>query len=172
MSLNETMTSLSNGFRNLYRSNDKYSITDMTKLLSSLEIHNLLDDNQHLDSAVDKSGWKALTGIDVDEWNKYLVGKKIVMSFDAEWSGFVSKTGSLNRLGFEFKTTTEDSMQHLNGAWLDVKTAAGKQRYSTSVDIYDKPIKSFDYANIYNQINSDATVKITNLKVFINPLGE
>lgn len=84
---------------------------------------------------------------------------------------FVSKTGSLNHLGFEFKTTTEDSTQHLNGAWLDVKTAAGKQHYSTSVDIYNKPIKSFDYANIYNQINNDATVKITNVKAYINPLG-
>lgn len=72
------MTSLSNGFRNLYRSNDKYSITDMTKLLSSLEIHNLLEDNQQLDSAVDKSSWKTLTGIDIDKWNNSLVNKKLL----------------------------------------------------------------------------------------------
>ena len=40
--INESLTPLGDGFRNLYRTSDKYSAADMDKLLSSLEIHNIL----------------------------------------------------------------------------------------------------------------------------------
>ncbi len=172
--INEALTPLGNGFRNLYRTNDKYSAADMAKLLSGLEIHNFLDDSQYFDSKVDNNGkypWKVLTGIDVDKWNKYLVGKTVIFSFDAEWSGFVSDNDYQNRLGFELQTTAEDGTQHWNGPWLYLKTESGKQYCATRMTIYDKPIKSIDYANIYNQINSNATVKITNVKMYIDPLG-
>lgn len=172
--INEALTPLGNGFRNLYRTNDKYSAADMAKLLSGLEIHNFLDDSQYFDSKVDNNGkypWKVLTGIDVDKWNKYLVGKTVIFSFDAEWSGFVSNNDYQNRLGFELQTTAEDGTQHWNGSWLYLNTESGKQYCATRMTIYDKPIKSIDYANIYNQINTDATVKITNVKVYIDPLG-
>ena len=172
--INEALTPLGDGFRNLYRTNDKYSAAEMTKLLSSLEIHNFLDDEQYFDSKVDnksKYNWKVLTGIDVDRWNKYLVGKTVIFSFDAEWSGFVRDNNYQNRLGFEFQTTAEDGTQHWNGPWLYLKTESGKQYCATRMTIYDKPIKSIDYASIYNPINSDATVKITNVKMYIDPLG-
>lgn len=40
--INEALTPLGDGFRNLYGTTDKYSAADMAKLLSSLEIHNIL----------------------------------------------------------------------------------------------------------------------------------
>ena len=172
--INEALSPLGNGFRNLYRTSDKYSAADMAKLLSSLEIHNFLDDSQYFDSKVDNNGkynWKALTRIDVDKWNKYLVGKTVILSFDAEWSGFVSNNDYRNRLGFEIQTTAEDGSVHYNGAWFYPTTPSGKQYCATKMKIYDKPIKSLNYANIYNQINNDATVKITNVKMYIDPLG-
>lgn len=42
MTINEALTPLGNGFRSLYRTSDKYSAADMAKLLSGLEIHNIL----------------------------------------------------------------------------------------------------------------------------------
>lgn len=173
MTINEALAPLGNGFRNLYRTSDKYSAADMAKLLSGLEIHNFLDDGQSYDGKPNVDGYyqKALTGIDVDKWNKYLVGKTVIFSFDAEWSGFVSNNDLSNRLGFELQTTAEDGTQHWNGSWLYLKTESGKQYCATRMTIYDKPIKSIDYANIYNQINTDATVKITNVKMYIDPLG-
>lgn len=43
MALNDKMASLADGFRSIYQTSDKYSIEDMTKLLSKLEIHNLMN---------------------------------------------------------------------------------------------------------------------------------
>ena len=172
--INEMLSPLGNSFRKLYRTNDKYSLADMAKLLSGLEIHNFLDDGQYFDSKVDnnsKYNWKVLTGINVDKWNKYLVGKTVILSFDAEWSGFVSNNDRSNRLGFELQTTDEDGTVHYNGSWIYPTASSGKKYSATKFVIYDKPIKSIDYANIYNQINTDATVKITNVKMYIDPLG-
>ena len=171
--INEALTPLGNGFRNLYRTSDKYSVADMAKLLSSLEIHNFLDDGQSYDGKPDINGsyQKDLTGIDVNKWNKFLLGKSVVFSFDAEWSDFNENINNQKRFGFEFQTTAEDGTAHYNGSWIYPTASSGKQYSATKFVIYDKPIKSIDYGSMYNQINADATVKITNVKMYIDPLG-
>lgn len=171
--INEALTPLGDGFRNLYRTGDKYSVADMAKLLSSLEIHNFLDDGQSYDGKPDINGYyqKGLTGIDINKWNKFLLGKSVIFSFDAEWSGFNENINSQKRFGFEFQTTAEDGSVHYNGTWFYPTMPSGKQYCATRMTIYDKPIQHIDYGYMYNQINSDATVKITNVKMYIDPLG-
>ena len=80
--INEALTPLVDGFRNLYRTGDKYSAADMSKLLSSQEIHNFLDDGQYFDSKVDNANEmsKELRGMDVAKWNEYLLGKTVIFS--------------------------------------------------------------------------------------------
>lgn len=171
--INEALTPLGDGFRNLYRTSDKYSVADMAKLLSGLEIHNFLDDGQSYDGKPDINGYyqKGLTGIDINKWNKFLLGKSVIFSFDAEWSGFNENINSRKRFGFELQTTAEDGTVHYNGLWIYPTASSGKQYSATKLVIYDKPIKSIDYGSMYNQINADATVKITNVKMYIDPLG-
>ncbi|WP_288490020.1 hypothetical protein [uncultured Limosilactobacillus sp.] len=171
--INEALTPLGNGFRKLYGTTDKYSAADMTKLLSSLEIHNFLDNGQFYDSKVDNANnfQKNLTGIDVDKWNKYLLGKTVIFGCDIEWSGFDSNNSNQGRIGYEFQTSAEDNSVHYNGEWCYPTAPSGKQYCALRMKIYDKPIKSIDYGAMYNQINSDAMVKITNVKMYSDPLG-
>lgn len=171
--INEALTPLGDGFRNLYRTGDKYSAADMAKLLSSLEIHNFLDDGQYFDSKVDNANEmsKELRGMDVAKWNEYLLGKTVIFSCDIEWSGFDSNNSDRKRIGYEFQTSAEDGSVHYNGTWFYPTTPSGKQYCATKMKIYDKPIQHVDYGSMYNQINSDATVKITNVKMYIDPLG-
>ena len=171
--INEALTPLGDGFRNLYRTGDKYSAADMAKLLSSLEIHNFLDDGQYFDSKVDNANEmsKELRGMDVAKWNEYLLGKTVIFSCDIEWSGFDSNNSDRKRIGYEFQTSAEDGSVHYNGTWFYPTTPSGKKYCATKMKIYDKPIQHVDYGSMYNQINSDATVKITNVKMYIDPLG-
>lgn len=171
--INEMLSPLGDGFRNLYGTTDKYTPIEMTKLLSLLEIHNFLDDGQFYDSKVDNANnfHKNLTGIDVDKWNKYLLGKTVIFSCDIEWSGFDSNNSNQGRIGYEFQTSAEDNSVHYNGTWFYPTTPSGKQYCATKMKIYDKPIQHVDYGSMYNLINNDATVKITNVKMYIYPLG-
>lgn len=171
--INEALTPLGDGFRNLYRTGDKYSAADMAKLLSSLEIHNFLDDGQYFDSKVDNANEmsKELRGMDVAKWNEYLLGKTVIFSCDIEWSGFDSNNSDRKRIGYEFQTSAEDGSVHYNGTWFYPTTPSGKQYCATKMKIYDKPIQHVDYGSMYNQINNDAKVKITNVKMYIDPLG-
>lgn len=168
--INESLTPLGDGFRNLYGTTDKYSAAEMTKLLSGLQIHNLLDDGQSYDSKTDNNAWKGLLGLSVDKWNQYLLGKTVTSSFDVEWSGF-SKGTNQDRVGFEIQTAAEDDTHQWYGPWLWPATSAGKQHFLITQTIYGKPIKSIDYGNLYNQLNPEAVVKITNVKMVVNPLG-
>ncbi|MBF0600876.1 hypothetical protein [Limosilactobacillus oris] len=172
--INEALNPLGDGFRKLYGTGVKYTAADMAKLLSGLEVHNLLDSGQFYDSKVDNSNnyaAKTLTGIDVDKWNKYLLGKKVRMSFDAEWSGFVKDDSRQNRFGLEFQLVDEDGLKYYPGAWLYPDAQSGKQTFADEMTISSKPIKKIGYAYMFNHVNDDAIVKITNVKVYVDPLG-
>lgn len=172
--ISEMLKPLGDGFRKLYQTGVKYTAADMVKLLSGLEVQNLLDSGQFYDSKVDNSNnyaAKTLTGIDVDKWNKYLLGKKVRMSFDAEWSGFVKDDSRQNRFGFEFNSVDEDGLNYYPGAWLYPTTQSGKQTFATEMTISSKPIKEIGYAYLYNRVNDDAIVKITNVKAYVDPVG-
>ncbi|WP_240411206.1 hypothetical protein [Limosilactobacillus vaginalis] len=168
--INEALTPLGDGFRNLYGISDKLSAKDMTKLLSGLQIHNLLGDGQFYDSKVDDKNnnrSKNVEGINtVQKWNEQLKGKTVTMSFDVEWSGFVSKNTVANRVGFEFNVD-----QDYYGAWCYPKEESGKTHICNDFLIKDVNIDKIWYRSMYNQLNYEATVKMTNLKIVVNPLG-
>ena len=168
--INEALTPLGNGFRNLYGINDRLSTKDMTKLLSSLKIHNLIDNEQFYDSKVDDKNnnrSKNVEGINtVQEWNEQLKGKTVTMSFDVEWSGFVFKNTVANRVGFEFNVDRD-----YYGTWCCPKKESGKAHICNNFLIKDVNIDKIWYRSMYNQLNHEATVKMTNLKIVVNPLG-
>lgn len=165
------LTNLGNVLRDQYGTTDKYSLSDMAKMISGLEIHNFLDDGQKLVSTSGKPLYAVpLTGLTTEIWNKYLVSQNVTLSCDIKWSGF-KKDAKQGRLGFEICTQVQDNSYHYNGVWHWLNSDSGEEHISTTWRLNDQSIISIDSAYIYNQINADATVEITNLKIVINPLG-
>ncbi|MRH31652.1 hypothetical protein [Limosilactobacillus reuteri] len=171
MSLIEKTTALADGFRSLYGTTDKYSLADMKTALSGLQIHNFFDKGQSLDTTKGDNA-KDLQGLTVDGWNQYLRGKVITFSCDIEWSGYVESTLIGNRIGFEIQTTDTHNGNQWYGPWYYPQSEAGSTHLLTTQYIPEKAIKSIEYCSAYNQINSTATVKVTNFKMVVNPMGE
>lgn len=170
MSLVEKFTTLADSFRSLYGTTDKYSLDDMKTALSGLQIHNFLNEGQSLDTT-NEDGTKGLQGLTVGIWNQHLCGKTVTLSCDIEWSGYVESPSVGNRIGFELQTTDIDNGNQWYGPWYYPKSEAGSTHLITTQELSDKMIKSIMYCAAYNQINSTATVKITNFKMFTNPMG-
>jgi hypothetical protein len=171
MSLNEKMTELADGFRSLYGTTDKYSLADMKTALSGLQIHNFFDEGQSLDTTKGENT-KDLQGLTVDIWNQHLCGKTVTFSCDLEWSGYVKTENIGNRIGFELQTTDIDNGNHWNGPWYYPQSEAGSTHLSLTQYLSEKAIKLIPYCAVYDQINSTATVKITNFKIVVNPIGK
>lgn len=171
MSLIEKATALADGFRSLYGTTDKYTLADMKTALSGLQIHNFFDEGQSLDTTNgDKT--KDLQGLTVDIWNQYLCGKNVTFSCDIEWSGYVKNENIGNRIGFEMQTIDINNGNQWYGPWYYPQSEAGSTHLSLTQYISEKAIKSIEYCSAYNQINSTATVKVTNFKIVVNPIGE
>lgn len=171
MSLIEKTTALADGFRSLYGTTDKYTLADMKTALSGLQIHNFLNEGQSLDTT-NGDETKNLQGLTVDIWNQHLCGKTVTFSCDIEWSGYVKNENIENRIGFELQTTDIDNGNHWNGPWYYPHSEAGSTHLSLTQYISEKAIKSIEHCSAYNQINSTATVKVTNFKMVVNPMGE
>lgn len=168
--INEALTPLANGFRNLYGTTDKYSADDMTKLLSNASIHNYLDDGQKLIAGTD-SDMVRLTGITKDIWNASLVGKSVTLSFNAKWSEFKKDSNYRNRFGFEYCVQNIDNSYHYYGVWIWPNSESGNQLVTTTWKINDQSITNINSGYLYNQINPNSHIEITNPKIVINPLG-
>lgn len=113
---------------------------------------------------------KSLTGPSVDDWNKYLVGKVVTFSCDAEWTGY--KSGSPgDRFLFEFTTTDINNQSHWNGLYFTPTTANGKQHLVSTSVIANNSIKSIDSAVFWDELNPGCYLKVTNIKMTVNPLG-
>ena len=170
MIVSETYSAIGDAIRKQYGTIDKYKLGDMPKMIDSLEIHNFLDEGQSLEAGVD-SNMKSLSGITMDVWNKYLLGQTVVLSFDVEWSNYKEDAKYRNRFGFEILTQAEDGSWHYNGVWLSPHTESGKQHVTTTWKIFDKKISALTSSYLYNQVNDNTKLKITNPKFVINPLG-
>ena len=171
MSLIEKATALADGFRSLYGTTDKYTLADMKTALSGLQIHNFLNEGQSLDTTKGDNT-KGLRGLTVDGWNQYLRGREVTFSCDIEWSGYVESTLVGNRIGFEIQTTGVDNNNYWYGPWYYPHSEVGSTHLSLTQYLSDKTIKSVESCGAYNQINSTATVKITNIKMVVNPMGQ
>ena len=117
MNVSEKLTTLASALRAQYGSDDKYTLDDMVKGISGLEVQNLLDSGQSYDTSVDKQlPFKAVTGLDIDGWNK-LIGKTITISYDLEWANYQTDTKSSNRVGMEWGLKHENQAEAWARAW-------------------------------------------------------
>lgn len=169
MSLNDTMTNIANAIRNQYGTTDKYHLADMPTLIDNLEVKNLLEAGQTFDSTVDTSNSKVINGITLDVCNS-LIGKSVTISFDVEWEGWKTNTCQ-NRVGMEWGFYAEDQTATWANAWVYPNAESGKQHVAATTYIQNKTITGISEGSFFNQINPDAKVKATNLKVVLNPMG-
>lgn len=170
MTVSDKLTAIATALRSQYGSDSKYSLDDMAKGIGGLEAHNFVDEGQFQDSSVD-SYMKPVSGLTVESWNKNLAGKTITISCDVEYSGYVRSDNTKNRIGFEICTQTKDGGWHYNGVWLYPTASDGKQHISSTWSTPNQEITQISSADFYDQINSTAKVKLTNLRVVLNPVG-
>lgn len=170
MTVSKTYTAIGDAIRRQYGTTDKYSLGDMPKMIDCLELRNFLAGNSF--EATIQNGWisKDLTGPDVDTWNKYIAGKVITFSCDAEWTGYKSGEPG-DRFFFEFTTTDVNNQQHWNGLYFTPTIANSKQHLTSTTQIANTPIKSIDSILFWDELNPGSHLKVTNIKMTVNPLG-
>ncbi len=172
MNVSEKLTTLASALRAQYGSDDKYTLDDMVKGISGLEVQNLLDSGQSYDTSVDKQlPFKAVTGPDVDSWNK-LNGKTITVSFDLEWANYKPVASSQNRVGMEWELKLESQEETWVNCWYAPQASDGKKHVASTQTISNDKIVGFRQGYFYNQLNPECTVKATNFKIVVNPMGQ
>lgn len=170
MSLTENYSRIGDAIRRQYGTTDKYSLLDMPKMIDCLELRNFLAGNSF--EATFQNGWisKDLTGPDVDTWNKYIAGKTVTFSCDAEWTGYIPGANG-DRFFFEFMTTTTDDQPHWNGLYFTPTIKEGKQHITSTIKVSDLPVKSINSIKFWDELNEGSHLKVTNIKMTINPVG-
>ena len=169
MTIKDTFTSMADHLRSEYGV-DGLLTTDQIKAgIGGLHVQNLLDEGQSYNKNVDARP-KPVSGLTVEKWNKELLGKTITISCDVEFSGFAHDNKQQNRFGFEIVVSSKDGIYNNYGVWSWPSSVSGKQHLVHTYTIDKKEIISVN-ANLYDQINS-AALKITNLKMVINPMGD
>ena len=170
MTVSKTYTAIGDAIRRQYGTTDKYSLLDMPKMIDCLEVRNFLAGNSF--EATFQNGWisKDLTGPDVDTWNKYIAGKVITFSCDAEWTGYIPGANG-DRFFFEFMTTTTDDQPHWNGLYFTPTIKEGKQHITSTIKVSDLPVKSINSIKFWDELNEGSHLKVTNIKMTINPVG-
>ena len=171
MTVSETYTAIGDAIRRQYGTTDKYSLGDMPKMIDYLEVRNFLAGNSF--EATFQKGWisKDLTGPDVDTWNKYIAGKTVTFSCDAEWTDYEPGIAAGDRFFFEFMTTTTDDQPHWNGLYFTPTIKEGKQHITSTIKVSDLPVKSINSIKFWDELNEGSHLKVTNIKMTINPVG-
>lgn len=170
MTVSETYTAIGDAIRRQYGTTDKYSLGDMPKMIDYLEVRNFLAGNSF--EATFQKDWicKDLTGPDIDTWNKYIAGKTVTVSCDAEWTGYKSGARG-DRFFFESKTTTTDGQLHWTGLYFTPTIKEGKKHITGTVKVSDLPVKSINSIKFWDELNEGSHLKVTNIKMTINPVG-
>lgn len=170
MTVSETYTAIGDAIRRQYGTTDKYKLGDMPKMIDYLEVRNFLAGNSF--EATFQKGWicKHLTGPDVDTWNKYIAGKTVTFSCDAEWTGYIPGAKG-DRFFFEFKTITTDDQPHWNGLYFRPTIKEGKRHITGTIKASDLPVKSIMSIKFWDELNEGSHLKVTNIKMTINPVG-
>lgn len=172
MTVSDKLTAIATALRKQYGTNDKYHLADMPTLIDNLEVKNLLEAGQNFEATV-TGGWinQPIKGMTVDLWNQMLVGKAVTLSCDAEWSNYQPGVAAGDRFFMEFYTTTTDGTPHWNGLYVTPTTDSGKQKFTATFKVSDLPIKAINDAVIYDELNAGSTLKLSNIKLTVNPLG-
>ena len=171
MTVSKTYTAIGDAIRRQYGTTDKYKLGDMPKMIDYLEVRNFLAGNSF--EATFQKEWinKNLTGPDVDTWNKYIAGKTVTFSCDAEWTDYEPGIAVGDRFFFEFMTTTTDDQPHWNGLYFTPTIKEGKQHITSTIKVSDLPVKSINSIKFWDELNEGSHLKVTNIKMTINPVG-
>lgn len=170
MTVSETYTAIGDAIRRQYGTTDKYSLGDMPKMIDYLEVRNLLDEGQFYDSSIDTVNEKKLNGLNLPDWEK-LTGMTVIISFDVIWSGYDPSKESKHRTGLEYEIKFKNSSELWAGAWCYPNTESGKEHISWPITLPNDEITDVEEGNYYKQLNGEAVVKATNIKIVVDPLG-
>lgn len=170
MTVSETFTAIGDAIRRQYGTTDKYKLGDMSKMIDSLQIHNLLDDGQYYDTTKGDRGDKILNGLDLATFQKQ-AGKTLALSFDITWSGYKNYSVINNRTGMEYGIRFKNSPEIWLSAWLYPNSPSGSTHIYTFYNFPNDEVTGIEEGCYFNQVNSDAVVKATNFKIVVDPLG-
>lgn len=185
MTVKDTFNSLGDGFRNAYGITDQLTFNQMVEGLNGLNPIYVERDKEgwiypgsEFDSALLHSGqWspnfnKMTDAERVSYWNSIFQDKSlyITVSCDVEWEGFTYDQSTWNRVGFEFEIDYASESPNYYGTWLTPTTESGKQHISDTYLVSSKPTTRIGYASYYIE-GKFSKIKLTNLKVAINPMG-
>lgn len=170
MMATDKLTNLGNVLRDKYGTTDKYSLSDMAKMIKGLEIHNLIDDGQYFDTTKGDSEYKILNGLDIATCQKY-VGKTILISFDINWSGYQNISSNNNRTGIEYGIKFKNSPELWSSAWLYPDSSSGTKHVCAFYKLPNDEVTEIEEGCYFNQVNNDAMIKATNIKIIVDPLG-
>lgn len=170
MTVSETYTAIGDAIRRQYGATDKYKLGDIPKMIDYLEVRNLLDDGQYYDTTKGDSGDKILNGLDLATCQKY-VGKTLLISFDVNWSGYKNDSLRNNRTGIEYGIKFKNSPEIWFSAWLYPDSPSGSKHIYTLYNFPNDEVTGIEEGKYYNQLNGEAVVKATNLKIVENPMG-
>lgn len=170
MTVSETYTAIGDAIRRQYGTTDKYSLGDMPKMIDSLHVTNLLDDGQYFDTTKGDSEYKIIHGLDIATCQKY-VGKTILISFDINWSGYQYSSSESNRTGIEYGIKFKNSPELWVGAWFYPDSSSGTKHVCAFYKLPNDEVTGIEEGSYYNQVNNDAMVKATNIKIVVDPLG-
>lgn len=185
MTVKDTFNSLGDGFRNAYGITDQLNFNQMIEGLNGLAPVYVERDKEgwtypgsEFDSALLQGGqWspsfnKMTDAERVSYWNGIFQGKSlyITVSCDVEWEGFTYDQSTWNRVGFEFEIDYASESNNYYGTWLIPTTESGKQHISDTYLVSSKPTTRIGYASYYIE-GKFSKIKLTNLKVAINPMG-
>lgn len=170
MTVSETYTAIGDAIRRQYGTTDKYKLGDIPKMIDYLEVRNFLDEGQFYDSSSDTVNEKKLNGLNLPDWEK-LTGMTVIISFDVIWSGYDPSKESKHRTGLEYGIKFKNSSELWAGAWCYPNTESGKEHISWPITLPNDEITDIEEGNYYNQLNGEAVVKATNIKIVVDPLG-
>lgn len=170
MPLKDKMTALANGFRKAYDTDIKLSLDQMIQGVSNLNPPNLVSDVSY-DSTVDTKGLKKLNGLTVDVINSNLLGKTVTISCDVDYSGFKIEQGINNRFGIEYGLEFNGASEVWLSAWMTHIQDAGTAHLVKTYVLPSVKCTGINEGYIYDQTSKDAKIKISNVKIFVNPMG-
>lgn len=175
MSVKDTFTPIADHLRSEYGTGNLLTVDQIKNGINGLHTRSLIADVPELtQNNLESGGLYPIDNPDLSTWNS-LRGKTLTMSFDISYDGYQNMPSIANRIGFEYGVTFEgDNGQYdINmGAWLYPKEISGTAHVFENWTIPDQQIVLVTHErSAYNQLNKEATFKITNIKMVVNPMG-
>lgn len=175
MNSKDTFVQMADHLRNEYGASDLLTVDQIKTGISGLHVQNLLAGTPELtQDNLKYNGNYPINNLDLPTWNN-LRGKTLTMSFDISYNNYQWSPNYNNRIGFEYGITFQNSNGQYDinmGVWFNPEEISGTTHLFKSWTIPDQQIVLVTHErSFYNQLNKEATFKITNTKMVVNPIG-